>query len=85
MTEEQQELYDLVCDWWDSAFTDRSHKSRSDCLVDLVNSIIEWRNRDDYVEDPWNLRPRRPMEPVWKSWEEPKRSSMGEYNERQSD
>jgi len=27
---------------------------------------MEWRNRDEYVEDPWNLLPRQPMQPVKK-------------------
>jgi len=66
MTEEQQELYDIVSDWWDSVFVAPSFRGRDACLIDLVDAILEWRNRDEYVEDPWNLRPRQPMEPVKK-------------------
>jgi len=39
MTEEQQELYDIVSDWWDKIFTEPT-KGRSACIIDLVNSII---------------------------------------------
>jgi hypothetical protein len=46
MTEEQQELYDVVSDWWDEIFTEPT-KGRSACIIDLVNSIIEWKDRDD--------------------------------------
>jgi len=66
MTEEQQELYDIVADWWDDVFVAASYKGKDASLIDLVNAIMEWRNRDEYVEDPWNLRPRQPMIPVKK-------------------
>ena len=66
MTEEAQELYDIVSDWWDDVFVAASFKGRDACLVDLVNAIIEWKDRDEYVEDPWNLQPRQPMQKVWK-------------------
>ena len=42
MTEEQQELYDIVSDWWDDVFVAASFKGRDACLVDLVNAIIDW-------------------------------------------
>jgi hypothetical protein len=66
MTEEQQELYDIVADWWDDVFCAASYKGKDASLVDLVLAISEWRNRDEYVEDPWNLQPRQPMQKVWK-------------------
>ena len=68
MTEEQQELYDIVSDWWDKVFVRPQNPNtiKNDCLIDLVNAIMEWRNRDEYVEDPWNLIPRQPMIPVKK-------------------
>ena len=68
MTEEQQELYDIVSDWWDEVFVRPQNPNtiKNDCLIDLVNAIMEWRNRDEYVEDPWNLQPRQPMQPVKK-------------------
>ena len=44
MTEEQQELYDIVSDWWDDVFVAASFKGRDASLVDLVNSIVEWKN-----------------------------------------
>ena len=69
MTEEQQELYDIVSDWWDDVFCAASYKGKDASLVDLVLAISEWRNRDEYVEDPWNLQPRQPMQKVWKSSE----------------
>ena len=59
MTEEQQELYDIVSDWWDGVFVGQGgFKGRDAYLIDLVNAIIEWRDQDEYVEDPWNLRGR---------------------------
>ena len=45
MTEEQQQLYDIVSDWWDSVFTAASSKNRDACLIDLVNSVVEWKNK----------------------------------------
>ena len=71
MTEEQQELYDIVSDWWDDVFVAASFKGRDASLVDLVNAIIEWKDRDEYVEDPWNLQPRQPMQPVKKPQQYP--------------
>ena len=44
MTEEQQEVYDIVSDWWDEIFIEPT-KGRSACIIDLVNSIIEWKNK----------------------------------------
>ena len=43
MTKEQQELYDIVSDWWDKIFIEPT-KGRSACIIDLVNSIIERKN-----------------------------------------
>ena len=47
MTEEQQELYDIVSDWWDGVFVAASFKGRDACLIDLVNVIIEWKDRNE--------------------------------------
>ena len=66
MTEEQQELYDIIADWWDDVFVAASYKGKDASLIDLVNAITEWKDRDEYVEDPWNLQPRQPMIPVKK-------------------
>jgi len=44
MTEEQQELYDIISDWWDKIFTEPT-KGRFGCIIDLVNSIIESKNK----------------------------------------
>lgn len=68
MNEEEQRLYDVIADWWDEVFVRPQNPKtiRNDCIIDLFNSIMEWRNSDEYVEDPWNLRPRQPMEPVKK-------------------
>ena len=46
MTEEQQELYDIVSDWWDKIFIEPS-KGRSACIIDLVNSIIESKRKNN--------------------------------------
>ena len=45
MTEEQQELYDIVSDWWDDVFVAASFKGRDASLVDLVNAIIDWKDK----------------------------------------
>jgi hypothetical protein len=45
MTDEQQELYDIVSDWWDDVFVAASFKGRDASLVDLVNAIIEWKDK----------------------------------------
>ena len=45
MTEEQQELYDIVSDWWDDVFVGQGgFKGRDACLIDLVNAIIDWKD-----------------------------------------
>jgi len=44
MTEEEQQLYDIVSDWWDDVFVASSFKSRDTCLIDLVRAIVEWKN-----------------------------------------
>ena len=46
MTEEQQELYDIVSDWWDEVFVRPQNPNtiKNDCLIDLVNAIIEWKD-----------------------------------------
>jgi len=33
-----------VSDWWDKIFIEPT-KGRSACIIDLVNSIIEWENK----------------------------------------
>ena len=45
MTEEQQQLYDIVSDWWDDVFVAASFKGRDASLVDLVNAIIDWKDK----------------------------------------
>jgi hypothetical protein len=49
MTEEQQELYDIVSDWWDEVFCnnpapvdrDAEYLDKNPTIIDLVNAIIE--------------------------------------------
>jgi len=49
MTEEQQELYDIVSDWWDEVFCnnpasvdrDGEYLDKNPTIIDLVNAIIE--------------------------------------------
>ena len=45
MTEEEQKLYDIVSDWWDDVFVAASFKGRDASLVDLVNAIIDWKDK----------------------------------------
>ena len=44
MTEDQRELFDIISDWWDEIFIEPT-KGRSSCIIDLVNSINEWKNK----------------------------------------
>ena len=44
MTEEQQELYDIVADWWDDVFCAASYKGKDASLIDLVDAIIDWKD-----------------------------------------
>jgi len=46
MTEEQQELYDIVADWWDDVFVAASFRDRDASLVDLVHAITEWKEQN---------------------------------------
>lgn len=41
--------YLLIADWWDDVFTRPQNPKtiRNDCIIDLVNAIIEWKDRDD--------------------------------------
>ena len=53
MTEEQQELYDIVADWWDEVFCNNPAPVDRDCeyldknstIIDLVNAIIDWKDK----------------------------------------
>jgi len=45
MTEEQQELYDIVADWWDDVFCAASYKGKDASLIDLVNAITKWKEQ----------------------------------------
>ena len=45
MTEEQQELYDIVSDWWDDVFVAASFKGRDASLLDLVDAITKWKEQ----------------------------------------
>jgi hypothetical protein len=50
MNGEQQELYDIVSDWWDDVFVVASFKGRDSCLIDLVNAIIEWKRQSTAMD-----------------------------------
>ena len=54
MTEEQQELYDIVADWWDDVFCAASFKGRDACLIDLVHAIMDWK--DPPQQHPEDIR-----------------------------
>ena len=53
MTEEQQELYDIVADWWDEVFCnnpapvdrDGEYLDKNPTIIDLVNAIIDWKDK----------------------------------------
>jgi hypothetical protein len=54
MTDEQQQLYDIVADWWDEVFccnpapldSDGEYLDKNPTIIDLVNAIVEWKNND---------------------------------------
>jgi hypothetical protein len=54
MTDEQQQLYDIVADWWDEVFCcnpapldrDGEYLDKNPTIIDLVNAIVEWKNND---------------------------------------
>ena len=35
-------------------------------LKERIEKLEAWQDRGEYVEDPWNLQPRQPMQPVKK-------------------
>ena len=41
---------------------DKLYEENGDAMTKLAEDEYE----DEYVEDPWNLRPRQPMQPVKK-------------------
>ena len=53
MTEEQQELYDIVSDWRDEVFCnnpapvdrDSEYLDKNPTIIDLVNAIIDWKDK----------------------------------------
>ena len=54
MTDEQQQLYDIVADWWDEVFCcnpapldrDGEYLDKNPTIIDLVNAIVEWKNKE---------------------------------------
>ena len=62
MTEEQQELYDIVSDWWDEVFCnnpapvdrDSEYLDKNPTIIDLVNAIIDWK--DPPQQHPEDIR-----------------------------
>jgi len=45
MTKEEQELYDMVSDWWDYIIVSAPFKGRDACIIGLVDAIIEWKDQ----------------------------------------
>ena len=51
---EQQQLYDIVADWWDEVLCcnpapldrDGEYLDKNPTIIDLVNAIVEWKNND---------------------------------------
>ena len=51
MTEYEQQLYDVVADWWDEVF-DRPRKlDKNDTIVDLVKSIMALQALDKLYQE----------------------------------
>jgi len=64
MTEEQQELYDIVSDWWDEVFCnnpapvdrDGEYLDKNPTIIDLVNAIIDWKDPpQQHPPSLWNV------------------------------
>jgi hypothetical protein len=66
MTEEEQKLYNVIADWWDDVFCAASYKGKDASLIDLVHAIMDLKYEAPEDADPYNLRGRLPMQPVWK-------------------
>ena len=81
-TNEQQQLYDIVADWWDEVFCcnpapldrDGEYLDKNSTIIDLVNSISEIDDWDKPIPegvDPYNLTGRDPTQSVWKNGKRP--------------
>lgn len=48
MSEEEQQLYDIVADWWDDVFVRPQNPKtiRNDCIIDLVHAIAKWKSNE---------------------------------------
>jgi len=49
MTEYEQQLYDVIADWWDEVFVNNKDKNAS--IIDLVKSISKINALKEWSED----------------------------------
>ena len=51
MTEYEQQLYDVVADWWDEVFARPRKLDKNDTIVDLVKSIMALQALDKLYQE----------------------------------
>ena len=82
MTDYEQQIYDVIADWWDVIFdinpapVDRNGEyiDKNATIIDLVKSISEiddWNKPIPEGVDPYNLTGRDPTRSVWKNGKRP--------------
>jgi hypothetical protein len=47
MTEYEQQLYDVIADWWDEVFSRPRKLDKNDTIIDLVESIMALQALDN--------------------------------------
>jgi hypothetical protein len=47
MTEYEQQIYDVIADWWDEVFSRPQKLDKNDTIIDLVESIMALQALDN--------------------------------------
>ena len=82
MTDYEQQIYDVIADWWDIIFDinpapvdcNGEYIDKNATVIDLVKSISEIDDWDKPIPedvDPYNLTGRDPTRSVWKNGKRP--------------
>ena len=51
MTEYEQQLYDVIADWWDEVFARPRKLDKNDTIIDLVKSIMALQALDKLYQE----------------------------------
>ena len=51
MTDYEQQLYDVIADWWDEVFARPRKLDKNDKIIDLVKSINKINALEEWTED----------------------------------